>query len=314
MKIKVVMLLCFVSNLYGDIHSRLRLTSKPYITGDTFREAANWILDDVDDAILYDNYTFLEDNRSILIERTNFDPKKVQKGDVIYVSSYSCENIERFFKYYHPKIDVPYILLTHNGDFSQFIKFKHYLDDKKLLVWFAQNVDFEHSKLVHIPIGLENKHWGRNYDGIIANIPKQLNKTILLYMNFNIANNVAERLPVYNFFKDKPFCTVEERKTNEEYLINISNSKFVISPLGNGLDCHRTWEALYLGCFPVVKTSSLDNMYKDLPVVIVNDWREVTQEFLESKYLQMKNQKYNLEKLYFKYWLELIDSYQKKCT
>ena len=44
--------------------------------------------------------------------------------------------------------------------------------------------------------------------------------------------------------------------------------KFILSPPGAGFDCHRTWEALYLGAIPIVKTSSLDPLYKDLPVVI----------------------------------------------
>jgi len=32
---------------------------------------------------------------------------------------------------------------------------------------------------------------------------------------------------------------------------------------------------LYLGLIVIVKTSSLDEMYKDLPVVIVHDWSEL---------------------------------------
>ena len=39
---------------------------------------------------------------------------------------------------------------------------------------------------------------------------------------------------------------------------------FVICPHGGGLDCHRNWEALCLGCIPIVKTSKIDNLYKDL--------------------------------------------------
>ena len=30
---------------------------------------------------------------------------------------------------------------------------------------------------------------------------------------------------------------------------------FVLCPHGGGLDCHRNWEALCLGCIPIVKTS-----------------------------------------------------------
>ena len=52
------------------------------------------------------------------------------------------------------------------------------------------------------------------------------------------------------------------------------NTLFVPSPAGNGLDCHRTWEALYLGCIPVVLRSEYcgDNSW---PVMLVDSWDEL---------------------------------------
>jgi hypothetical protein len=50
---------------------------------------------------------------------------------------------------------------------------------------------------------------------------------------------------------------------------------FVVSAKGNGLDSHRTWELLYLGCIVITKSSSLDPLFSELPVVIVDDWKEV---------------------------------------
>jgi hypothetical protein len=55
---------------------------------------------------------------------------------------------------------------------------------------------------------------------------------------------------------------------------------FVVSPHGNGLDCHRTWESLVLGNIVIVKRSSLDPLYEGLPVVIVDDWREIQHQNL----------------------------------
>ena len=53
--------------------------------------------------------------------------------------------------------------------------------------------------------------------------------------------------------------------------------QFVLSPRGNGLDCHRTWEALLAGCIVITRTSALDAMYAEhrLPVVVVGDWEEL---------------------------------------
>ena len=53
--------------------------------------------------------------------------------------------------------------------------------------------------------------------------------------------------------------------------------KWIISPHGNGLDCHRTYEAIALGCIPIVKTSTLDILYKDMPIIIVDNWSQILQ-------------------------------------
>ena len=55
---------------------------------------------------------------------------------------------------------------------------------------------------------------------------------------------------------------------------------FCLSPHGNGLDCHRTWEAIALGCIPVVKTSPLDRLFSGLPVLIVNSWSDLNESLL----------------------------------
>jgi hypothetical protein len=77
---------------------------------------------------------------------------------------------------------------------------------------------------------------------------------------------------------------------------------FVLSPQGNGLDCHRTWEALCLGCIPIVKTSGLDPLFADLPVWIVKDWSEVTLDNMKQVIEDYKSKTFNYEKLTLNYW------------
>lgn len=64
---------------------------------------------------------------------------------------------------------------------------------------------------------------------------------------------------------------------------------FVPAPAGNGLDCHRTWEALYLGCIPVVLRKEYcgdDNW----PVMVVDSWNELLSlNLLEIKKLYKNN-------------------------
>jgi hypothetical protein len=87
---------------------------------------------------------------------------------------------------------------------------------------------------------------------------------------------------------------------------------FWLSPRGNGIDCHRTWEALYLDIIPIVWNSSLNVLYENLPVVIINDYKEVNEKFLYEKLNEISRKKlskekiYQYEKLRNAYWRRLI--------
>ena len=84
--------------------------------------------------------------------------------------------------------------------------------------------------------------------------------------------------------------------------------QFALSPRGNGLDCHRTWELLLAGVIVITKTSPLDDMYKDLPIVILQDWNELNFDLVNKLNLwyQLHAPKTSMEhikKLTFEHWL-----------
>ena len=60
----------------------------------------------------------------------------------------------------------------------------------------------------------------------------------------------------------------------ENYLRNVSKSYFVISPNGNGIDCHKTWECFYLKSVPIITESINSSYYKDYPFLIINKWSD----------------------------------------
>ena len=72
--------------------------------------------------------------------------------------------------------------------------------------------------------------------------------------------------------------------------------------LGVGLDCYRTYEALYLGSYPIVKTSTLDPIFKNLPVLIVNEWTDLTEVLLKDTYTRFERQTFDYSTLYVDYW------------
>ncbi|MEM7294430.1 MAG: hypothetical protein AAF420_13705, partial [Pseudomonadota bacterium] len=110
-----------------------------------------------------------------------------------------------------------------------------------------------------------------------------------------------------------PTATVKQSQfvSREESWQSLSRHAFVVSPHGNGLDCHRTWEALSLGCIPIVKRSALSPLFDDLPVLIVEDWRDVSEQLLNQTIEAFCGREFNYAKLTLAYWRTRFDSHTR---
>ena len=82
----------------------------------------------------------------------------------------------------------------------------------------------------------------------------------------------------------------------------------MICPRGNAIDCHRNWEVLYMRRVPIMKRHPyLEELYKDLPVLFVNDYSEVTEKLLiENDSLFQQAQKMNLISLTLPHFFDKI--------
>jgi hypothetical protein len=89
----------------------------------------------------------------------------------------------------------------------------------------------------------------------------------------------------------------------------------MICPRGNGLDTHRMWESLYLGRTTVVTSGTLDPLWKDLPVLILDDWQQVHAPGAEDLVMNTTEAfaaraahgpPFAVEKLFMMHWLCLI--------
>lgn len=301
---KTAVAIACICSVYAE--ERLRASSAPFISGDTFRSFADHIFDET---------TELEGPDSVKTRDAVFEPTDVKFGDVVFVKG---DLLEQFLLKKHPQIMHPYVLICHNSDEKMPGEFARFLEDDKILEWFAQNVEeYAHPKLTNLPIGFANRCWQHGSIDVVKQAREMMPKVTrehLLYLNIAVDTCIRERGRVYEMFKEEPYCYSAPVKPFYKYLLDLASSKFVLSPRGNGIDCHRTWEALYMGAIPIVKTSSLDPMYEGLPVVIVEDWKEVTEEFLEKKYEEISSQSYNLEKLDAFYWYRQLNKYKKEGT
>lgn len=221
---------------------------------------------------------------------------------------------------------------------------KKLLSDKRLIHWFTINWDlpFHHKKVTIIPLGL-NYHSeivfastqktfadAVDQEAVLLDVVKQAKPTSerikMAYADFHLRDNLSinpdlvmrcgysrtslryqlEKLPII-FFQQVHLPRAELWARKAKFA-------FSISPHGNGLDCHRTWEDLILGCIVIVKTSPLDPLYEELPVVIVNDWSEITEEnlaFWLAKYSDAFTNPSYREKLSAAYWLKKVSDKQR---
>ena len=103
----------------------------------------------------------------------------------------------------------------------------------------------------------------------------------LLYVSHNESSN-AKRLGIKSLFYDKDWAEVnEQRVPYNVFLYNLSGSKFMICPVGNAIDCHRNWEVIYMRRVPVMtRDPYLEELYKNYPVLFVDDFSQVTKELL----------------------------------
>ena len=138
------------------------------------------------------------------------------------------------------------------------------------------------------------------------------NPTTLLYVSHNDSNG-PERSGIKSLFYDKDWAEVnEQRVPYHKFLSNLSNSKFMICPIGNAIDCHRNWEVLYMRRVPVMRRHPyLIELYKDYPVLFVDKYSDVTEELLlANKHLFEQAQTMDLSNLTLpKFFDNIVDRY-----
>jgi hypothetical protein len=179
-------------------------------------------------------------------------------------------------------------LVVHNGDRTLSVEEASFLVTVFSRV-FAVNVTDSirqavgSDRLMAIPIGLENAHWqgaGRlelfPAPGRFGELPLWSERPSDVLACFDPSTNAEARGPLRTqILEEMPDAWVEPQLSQEDYVRRLRASRFVISPPGNGSDCHRTWEALYLGAIPVVLTSALSgSLASELPIWVVDKWSD----------------------------------------
>jgi hypothetical protein len=210
-----------------------------------------------------------------------FEANNIEENDLVFLNT-------DFFDYFveklkHNKLKNKFILITGNSD-RKFTE-NHYIIIKDFInKIYAINSEYTNDQVKQIPIGFQDnkiviiKNFVQEYDFNIEN------KSILLHMNFRVWTNPDKRTYCFNIFKDKSWVVNESELEINQYYSQLIKTKYSLSPEGAGVDCHRIYECLYFNVIPIVKNSILDNLYRDLPVIIVSEWDEINENFLIENY------------------------------
>lgn len=234
-----------------------------------------------------------------------FDPhpyRVMRNNSVVFVPT---ETLPSFFEYTKDK-HVRIHLITGAGvkgvpreilagfDWKGFVS-------SHILTWHTQNIDVvDHPQIYSIPLGIDfhtlssirSHAWGPGLticqqEDQLEKVPfvpfwRRYNKVFVPVMA-RMSRNGDDRTRAYTRIPHHgSIVRQSERLTRLQLWRQMSRYQFVVSPLGMGMDCHRTWEALALGTVPILRNSTvaikLFATFPESPVIIVNDWSEVNHE------------------------------------
>ena len=270
------------------------------------------------------------------------DYQRIDNGDYVWVTTTA---LPHWFQQIYPRLrqkgvqinlvtgdsdrSAPLSLLSAEQSATPMERFDELISQGVIRHWYTHNCDYpEHPHVTPIALGIDYQSlhrkatWGeprthyREQDRTLSDLAagqltqeawnkKQHN--MLVDAHHSIWTNQAERTKAYaasqsfNLSKHLP-----ERLPRTKYWKELRKSKFVLSPLGNGMDCHRTWEALILGVVPIVKRSTISTVFDGLPVIQVEDYSKISTQTLEEFTYPKEREAETYERLTLNYWKNLI--------
>ena len=249
---------------------------------------------------------------------------------------YLCTDmVPQFVREYLPRRSTPFTLVTGDSDLAVAAGpiAERVLDDltshPMLDAWYAQNGVFTHPKLHAMPIGLDYhtlspfESGGRAHPWGTRRVPVQQERELtqigraagsvaakrpLAFCNWHFAIERGDRRECRRRVSPSAVSYQSDFTTRDASWRMNAGCAFTLSPAGAGLDCHRTWEAFRLGSIPVVLRSPLDELLGRLPVVIVDDWEEVTSTRLCSELDRIARTSFDFSQLELGCWRARIQS------
>ncbi len=226
--------------------------------------------------------------------------------------------LDEFIERLWPNMNGKYILMTHNSDHGicpHHLPFLNSNEDK-LIHMFSQNTHIEHPKLTALPIGIANSMWPHGQVSSIQHLVslKDPIKKERIYVNVSEGTNREHRSKVLDTMHRNPLCDFyPQNRPHKVYLEEMAGYKWVLSPKGNGVDCHRLWECMYAGSIAICDNSVNARAFKDmgLPIILVDDYNDITLEWLNSQSVSYEGLKNILD---LNWWKNKMNSHWTQGT
>lgn len=149
----------------------------------------------------------------------------------------------------------------------------------------------------------ENAHERIEHIKSIIRTPKE-NRNLFYMPAWDVTTNF-ERPVLNGKFRGLDWVTYGLGYGNACY-DELYHHKFCNAAIGNCADPFRLWECLYVGTIPVLVKSTELSWFKDLPILQVESWDDITKDYLECKYNEIHSKEYPMYKLKMSYWLDII--------
>jgi hypothetical protein len=193
-------------------------------------------------------------------------------------------------------LQTPIHLITGNSDITPDNNLiRSILNNTNIRSWVSNHIEKIDDKILQIPAGFQE--FGLNRSNWVTYPTSETKEITFLITPMGDTNPNRKELDSLSI---DGLVRLDGRLKYVDYINYIGKAKYTFCPAGNAVDSHRVCESIIMDSIPIVKTSILDPMYKEMGCLVVNDWRDV-----KPKKIKLNSKVTTLE-----YWKNRIFTHQ----
>jgi hypothetical protein len=295
-----------------------RRHSLPFLSGDGFRQLADVVVDEAADI-------------PFALHALGTAGQKGSRATVVFCAQHHRDALLRAGLLSAGRV----VLVLGNSDSDGPPMDLPALEHAHLAAIFSQNCLGETPRVRCLPIGLANRHYRHGAAladlaaAMLANAEASLAAASALQpVHLQATSALAsacfapetyplERAPLQQLVaRQRRWVSTACSREPAAFYRSIAAADASLSPRGNGLDTHRTWEVLMLGRLVVTRGSSLDALWRDaaheppaweLPVLALGEWQQLEATRVEAAVRAARSQPLEAlrratERLFLPFW------------